>query len=781
MACHDVERQRRARRTSHPGTRPAGCAHQCGYTRGSRYGSVSEPVLGTPVLLPVRERQPVHPPIRLAEVIERASGLDELSAECTRVSSHRQSASSAGIRGAITALLFVLVLASAERTPARAQVMLDEKRHHLGIAGRPEWDEFVADEPEGRQLELSFTSRRNPREATLLIRQDNVKLDWPVRVNGRSIGRLLAMEAALWHALAIPSGALRDGENRLLIESPGQVDDIVIDQVVLDMRPVRDALGRATLDVSVTDAGTGALSPCRITITDRGGVLSPLLVEPGSRLAGRPGVVYTPDGRARIHLLPGKATVYASRGFEYGAASQTLTLAEGRPHAVELSIRREVPTPGLVACDTHVHTLTHSGHGDASIDERVVTLAGEGIELPIATDHDFFTNLGPAAERQGVRSFFTPVAGDEVTTRAGHFNAFPFPIGGPIPDSGITDWPRLLRAIRSASTSAIAVVILNHPRDLHAGFRPFDPEQFNPVTGAHRRGAIGVDAIEVINSGALQSDPMRLVRDWMALLNHGERITAVGGSDSHDVARYIVGQGRTFLACPDDDPARIDVAAACRSLREGRALVSLGLLINLTVDGRFHVGDLATGLQPLLRVTATVLGPSWSRADRVELFANGVKLRAQPIDVVAGSRPGTKAEVSWEIPRPGHDIYLVAVASGSGVSVPFWALPRPFQPTARAWTPRVVGVANPIYVDGDGDGAWTSPRRYAEHLVERMGAEPAHLLPALALYDEAVAAQAAGLCETAGIDVRAPELARAMNAAAEPVRRGFAAFAATLR
>src|SRR5262249_54806482 len=152
----------------------------------------------------------------------------------------------------------------------------------------------------------------------------------------------------------------------------------------------------------------------------------------------------------------------------------------------------------------------------------------------IATDHDVFVDLDRAARRLGVRPYFTPVVGDEVTTRAGHFNAFPFPAGTPAPDHGITDWPRLLGAIRSASPSAVAVVILNHPRALHAGFRPFDPSQFNPVTGAHRRGSLGVDAIEVINSGALQSDPMQPVRDWMAVLNHGERVTAVGGSDSHD-------------------------------------------------------------------------------------------------------------------------------------------------------------------------------------------------------------------------------------------------------
>src|SRR5437762_8935612 len=111
----------------------------------------------------------------------------------------------------------------------------------------------------------------------------------------------------------------------------------------------------------------------------------------------------------------------------------------------------------------------------------------------------------------------------------------------------------------------------------------------------------------------------------MAVLNHGGRVTAVGGSDSHDVARYIVGQGRTYLTCRDDDPSRIDVAAACRALRDGRAFVSLGLLTTLTVDGRFQAGGLVTGSGPTLRIAVTVLGPSWSTVDRVELFADGVK------------------------------------------------------------------------------------------------------------------------------------------------------------
>ena len=81
---------------------------------------------------------------------------------------------------------------------------------------------------------------------------------------------------------------------------------------------MREALGRAKLEVRVTEPGRDGGLPCRITIVDDRGALAPLVVAQDSRLAARPGVVYTPDGRALIGLPPGRYTVSATRGFEYG-------------------------------------------------------------------------------------------------------------------------------------------------------------------------------------------------------------------------------------------------------------------------------------------------------------------------------------------------------------------------------------------------------------------------------------------------------------------------------
>jgi hypothetical protein len=654
--------------------------------------------------------------------------------------------------------------------------VIDHQLYHLGQAGEPEWQEFADRAPDGKDLTIRFSAHTNATECTLFIRQSDVKFNWAIQLNGHKIGQLHLMESPLVHVLPIPPRTLRDGENTLTITAPTAIDDILAGEVKLDPRPLVEALSLATLEVAVSDAETDNGVPCRITLVDERGALAPLYADSEQRLAVRPGVAYTRDGRARIGVVPGDYTIYATRGFEYSLDQQSLSVALGETVPVRLQIRREVPTPGLASCDTHIHTLTYSGHGDATIDERMLTIAGEGIEFAVATDHNYHTSYEEPARRSGLAAQFTPAIGNEVTTKTGHFNAFPIAPDSPVPDFELEEWPRLMRAIRS--TPGVRVVVLNHPRNLHSNFQPFGDRHFNPVTGENRRGAeFSFDAVEVLTSAALQSDPMLLYRDWFALLNFGYRMTAVGSSDSHEVSRFIVGQGRSYVACRDDDPARIDVEQACRSFLDGRVLVSMGLLAEMRVHNRFSVGDLATELPDQVRVEVRVLGPSWVQADRVELFANGVKIREQAI---TPSSAVEKAVATWMIPRPPHDVHLVAIASGPGVTAPCWAIPRPYQATSRIWTPRVLGSTNPIWLDADGDRQYTSPRTYAAALVQRAGDDPARLIQALASFDRAVATQAASLLHSSARHLRSPDLARLLENASDATRQGFAEFQASL-
>ena len=117
---------------------------------------------------------------------------------------------------------------------------------------------------------------------------------------------------------------------------------------------------------------------------------------------------------------------------------------------------------------------------------------------------------------------------------------------------------------------------------------PFGPKLFNDAVGVNVDGwQLRANAMEVVNSSATQTDILQLFRDWMTLLNRGQQITPIGSSDSHDVARHFVGQGRTYIRCDDSAPGEIDVDMAVNSLLQGRVRVSYGLLTAMTVEDKY--------------------------------------------------------------------------------------------------------------------------------------------------------------------------------------------------
>jgi hypothetical protein len=655
--------------------------------------------------------------------------------------------------------------------------MLDHRLHHLRHGDRPEWADFPA-RAEGPHLTLRFQATRYQGISTLRIRQQDVKQPWRVLLNGKELERLPPDENDMVLYLPVPAGALADGENTLVVEQIGRVpDDIRVGEIALDDRPPDRVLAEATVEVRVRDADRGVPLPCRITVLNAQGALMTVGATTGGHLAVRPGVLYTGDGEARFGLPAGEYTLYAGRGFAYGVASIHLSLRPGDHLRRDLAIRREVPTDGYVSCDTHIHTLTYSGHGDASVDERVLTLAGEGIELAIATEHNRQVDYHATALRQGVRNTFTPVVGNEVTTALGHFNIFPVPAGGPVPDYQLKDWGALFDSI--ACQTQARVIILNHPRDRHSAYRPFGPEHHNAATGEDLDGRVlRANAMEVVNSGAQQTDPLQLFHDWFALLNRGTFLTPVGASDSHDVARYIVGQGRTYIRCPGQEPGAIEVRQAVDNFRAGRVGVSLGLLAEIRVNDRYGPGDLVP-VTGDVRVAVRVLGAGWTTADRVELYANGRKVREALIP--DGRRPGVKWSGVWTLPPCRHDVHLVALASGPSVQDLYWPIAKPYQPTTPEVRRRVLGATGAVWLDGDGDGRRTCAYTYAQRLCEASGRDVPRLAEALAAYDESVAVQAAGLLQARGIAVNDPAVLDAARKAGAHVERGFRAYLAAWR
>lgn len=641
--------------------------------------------------------------------------------------------------------LLSLLLVVASSSPA-ADLVLSARMHHLRSGADREWAEFPA-RAEGTELVLAFHAKPNEAEHTLRLRHRDLKQLWRVSLNGTEIARLPLDEADAITYWPVPPGTLREGSNELRVHCAGNAsDDVSIGQVMLIDRPVAQVLSEATVNVSVIEEPSGRGVPSRITVVDKNGTLTAIGIASGPQQAVRPGVVYSGTGSVRLKLPAGRYVIHAGRGFEYSVATTEVDVTQGSNVSRRLAIRREVDTSGWAAMDTHVHTGTFAKHGDAGIDERMLTIAGEGIELPVSTEHNMLVDLDRDARAAGVRAHFTPVVGSEVTTPSiGHFNVFPIPGNGKAIDQRAPGWTALREAIGSVTTQA--AIVLNHGRDLHGGFRPLGPARHIGVAGEDLEGwPLPANAMEIVNSGAVMTDGLALPRDWMGMLNRGAALTPVGSSDSHDVSRYIVGQARTYVRCDDRDPGSLDVTQAVESVRHGRTMVAYGLLAEIDVGGK-GPGELVVAKDELL-VRIRVKGPSWTGAQRVALYVNGTRVREAAIE--NGVRAGVKWEGLWRLPKPHHDVYLVAIANGPGVAAPYWPTAKPYQPTSIDFTPYVLGVSGAVFIDADGSGAFESAFEYARGLVAN-ATDVHELATRLGPYDGAVAVQAASL-----LRVRAP-------------------------
>lgn len=505
---------------------------------------------------------------------------------------------------------------------------------------------------------------------------------------------------------------------------------------------VADGEPSAVLRFAIVDAKGGAALPGRLTFVGPRGPGAKLFTRTDAapnELAVRYDVVYALHGAASITVPVGKHTVYASRGLEWGLAQREFTFEAGQTYEWKAELAHELDTTGWIGADFHLHTRTFSGHGDANLEERVISLAGEGVEFAVATDHDHNTDYRPTMEALGAKEAFTAITGDEVSTPLGHFNLFPLdPARTPI-DSSLRDANALFRLAR-AETNAfgiVPVIQLNHPRVV--GLDWFGGTGFDAVTGVSTSKAWSgdFDTLEVFNannnSGYADSDlestePSSMgsvLRDWFHLLDRGERYGVVGNSDSHTVHFEFAGFPRNFVPSSTDDPAQIDPREVALALREKRTFCTSGPFIEVRagaagahgvearagatgatgVAGRANEGGMGAqvsardgAVELLVRVRAA----SWIDVDRAKVWVNGELAAELP---VPAARTPLRLEQRLTLPLE-RDAWIVVCVEGDDALAPL--LPN----TQDLHLPRA--VTNPIWVDADGDGVWTSPWALAQ-------------------------------------------------------------------
>jgi hypothetical protein len=277
-------------------------------------------------------------------------------------------------------------------------------------------------------------------------------------------------------------------------------------------------------------------------------------------------------------------------------------------------------------------------------------------------------------------------------------------------------------------------------------------------------------AMEVINSGSLQTNMLQLLHDWFGMMNRGHFLTPVGSSDSHDVSRYLVGQSRTYIKSSDERPGQIDINDVIKNFQSGKVSVSMGLLTQIIVNDKYEAGELAPSTNKVT-VSVQVSGPGWTSVNRVSLYANGKKIREELIGPI--SSPGVKWKGSWILPKFKNDVFLVAVAEGPYTHLPFWPLVKPFQPRSPEWKPAVIGISGAVWMDTDGDGQKTSAFKYASDAWKKSNGNIQPFIKRLASFDEAVAVQAASILQQQGWSLKEPQLQKTLEKATTETKTGF--------
>jgi hypothetical protein len=390
---------------------------------------------------------------------------------------------------------------------------------------------------------------------------------------------------------------------------------------------------------------------------------------------------YVADGLLTAQARPGTYDLVISRGLEYDLHKESITVDSGGLQTREVTLRRAFDTDGYVGSDLHVHSA-NSVDSSISLDDRVISIAGEGVDLAASTDHNYVTDYQPVIAGNNLQDWLESMIGLEVTTfEMGHFNGFPLRHDSASVRGGDVVWggetPKAifdqLRALGQNGPDE-TIIQVNHPRwDFLGYFNVFniDQDSGDPTIRDGLRGVFApfseefdlanfsydFDAVEIINGKRLDlirtyraPDPLPpppivdpppapgdilrdnfgqpafpgAVEDWFTMLNRGARWTAVGNSDSHRGLGHEPGYPRTFVWVGQgkDQPGRFDTKDFVAGMKSQRAFFTNGPVIDFEIDGQ-PIGSVVTDTDGTVEMTIRVQSADWVDIDTIRVWSNG--------------------------------------------------------------------------------------------------------------------------------------------------------------
>jgi hypothetical protein len=479
---------------------------------------------------------------------------------------------------------------------------------------------------------------------------------------------------------------------------------------------------------------SGHLMPGRLSLRGIPPTQNPDFGE-AQRAEGMRNVVYSATGEGTLELPPGKYRVIVTRGFEYSIFEKQIEVDPSTGASLRAQLKHELDTPGWIAADFHVHAAP-SFDSTIPLADRVISLAAEGVEFAVATDHNHVTDYAPALDQTGLTERLGATPGVEVTTGLwGHFIAFPYAPESPAPPFEGVDPDFIFDAIRETSPNSL--IQINHPRlppiAYFASLR-VDPSVSavgeadvveHEVERARARGAGGqvgmesragaallepapgfsfdFDTLEVVNGFELGDAPAieKNIADWFALLNIGYRYTAVGNSDSHSLVHQWVGFPRTYVKVVTEDLSRLQAVEVTNALLYGRAQISNGIFLEIQANGGAGPGDELTLKDGRIELRIVARAARWVSISHAEIWVNGVERANSRAVRTLRAVPGASGHrLQWLTGLTiARDAWLVVMAHGDvdlGERYP-GAQGKPF------------AISNPLFLDVDGDGVFRAP------------------------------------------------------------------------
>lgn len=378
-------------------------------------------------------------------------------------------------------------------------------------------------------------------------------------------------------------------------------------------------------------------------------------------------------------------------------------------------------TTGYLTVDTHIHA-GFSGDNWISIEERIRTIAAEGLEVAVSTDHEAVRTWQPGIDVNNLNGWVGYVLGEEVSAEIpGHHNIYPIAErldlnkrGGMIEWWNSTKAPGYQMDIQEYHATMRArgadVIQANHVRDTGM----FNVALYNRMTGQADRlpADLGLppltaavwdwdfDSFEYINGGKevfldpTQPDTSGTFEDWMSFLNLGYPKTAMGASDVHNYG--YPGHPRNYFPSSSDSPALFNVNELISAVLSGNIVVSAGAFARVDING--------VGMGKVVDVSSapgTVnLNLHIEAIPEVDVQGFLVFVNCDEVASVYTTAPNATVKYDGAVPlNITQDSHVVVLGFG------FNPMPRGFDNVSNS-TPRF--TTNAIFVDFDG-GGYTPP------------------------------------------------------------------------